>query len=84
MKQNHLFYAKGALLYAAACAVLWTGAAALAQQPSDPIYWCNISRAQVSGERDAALAQIEALKARSAAMEARIKELETARKPQEQ
>jgi hypothetical protein len=52
---------------------------ATAQQPTDAVYWCNISRAQVSQERDASLAQIEALKMRNAALEAKIKELESAK-----
>jgi hypothetical protein len=49
-----------------------------AQQPQgvDPIFWCDISRSQVSHERDAALAQIEALKFRNASLDARVKELE--------
>lgn len=53
---------------------------ATAQQSSDPIYWCNVSRAQVSQERDASLAMIEALKTRNAALEAKVKELEVAKK----
>ena len=53
---------------------------ATAQQPTDAIYWCNISRAQVSQERDASLAQIEALKMRNAALESKFKELEAAAK----
>jgi hypothetical protein len=51
---------------------------AIAQQPqgADPIFWCDLSRSQVSHERDAALAQIEALKFRNASLDARVKELE--------
>jgi hypothetical protein len=45
-------------------------------QGADPIFWCDLSRSQVSHERDASLAQIEMLKYRNAALEARIKELE--------
>lgn len=50
--------------------------AAYSQQPSDAIYWCNISRAQISGERDNALAQLETMKLNTATLNARIKELE--------
>ena len=47
-----------------------------AQQPTDAMYWCSISRSQVSNERDAALAQIEALKINNATLANRVKELE--------
>jgi hypothetical protein len=52
--------------------------AAVAQQlqGADPIFWCDLSRSQVSHERDAALAQIEALKFHNASLDARVKELE--------
>jgi hypothetical protein len=33
---------------------------------TDPIFWCNVSRSQVSAERDAGLAQIERMKLASA------------------
>jgi hypothetical protein len=51
----------------------------LAQQQTngtDPIFWCDISRGQVSHERDAALADIERLKIANANLAAKIKELE--------
>jgi hypothetical protein len=46
----------------AAVVLMVASIAVSAQQPSDAIYWCNVSRAQISQERDAALAQIETLK----------------------
>lgn len=71
--------------FVVAVIVLTSGFYVLAQPaaPTDPVYWCNISRSQVSQERDFSLAQIEVLKARNTAMEARIKELEAAVKAQE-
>jgi hypothetical protein len=66
--------------FAAIGVIGWAMATALsfAQQPqgTDPIFWCDLSRSQVSHERDAALAQIEALKFRNASLDARVKELE--------
>jgi hypothetical protein len=56
--------------------VIGTDNVAVAQQPTDPMYWCSVSRSQVSNERDAALAQIEALKLNNAALAARVRELE--------
>ncbi len=52
------------------------GVAAQQLQPSDAIYWCNISRSQISSERDATMAQVETLKLNIATLNARIKELE--------
>ncbi len=48
---------------------------------TNPIFWCDISRSQVSHERDAALAQIEQMKVINMQQAARIKELEAAAKP---
>jgi hypothetical protein len=45
-------------------------------QNTDPVFWCDLSRSQVSHERDAGLALIEALKLRNASLDARVKELE--------
>lgn len=62
-----------------------TIALAVAQESTgtDPVFWCDISRSQVSHERDAALAQIERLKIVNARLEERIKAMETAaKKPQ--
>ena len=57
--------------------VLASSAGALAQEDgTQPIFWCDISRSQVSHERDAALAQIETLKRINANLDARIKALE--------
>ena len=58
--------------------VVLAGHAAAQQQPqgADPIFWCDLSRSQVSHERDAGLAQIEIMKFRNAALEARVRELE--------
>lgn len=39
-----------------------TAAGAQEATGTDPVFWCDISRSQVSHERDAALAQIEKLK----------------------
>lgn len=49
-----------------------------AQEPNgtNPIFWCDMSRSQVSHERDASLAQIEILKLRNAQLEAKIKDME--------
>jgi hypothetical protein len=43
-------------------------ATAIGQQAdgTDPNFWCNVSRSQVSAERDAGLAQIEKMKLASA------------------
>lgn len=43
---------------------------------TEPIFWCDMSRSQVSHERDAGLAQIEILKIRNAQLEAKIKDME--------
>lgn len=56
--------------------LLLAASVAVAQQPSDAIYWCNVSRSQISIERDASLAQIEVLKAQNATLQARVKDLE--------
>lgn len=68
--------------------VLLGATSALAQNAAtDPVFWCDISRSQISHERDAGLAQIEALKLRNEteagaskiskiALEAQIKETE--------
>ena len=52
-----------------------------AQQPSDPVYWCNVSRAQISNERDSALAQVETLKLRISALEAKANEMAPKKEP---
>jgi hypothetical protein len=52
--------------------------AAYAQETpgADPVYWCDVSRSQISHERDIALAQIERLKLANAQLSAKIKTLE--------
>lgn len=54
----------------AVCLALLIGPAASQMAPTDPVYWCNVSRSQVSAERDSGLSQIEIYKAR-------VKELDT-------
>jgi hypothetical protein len=54
---------------------------AYSQQPSDPVYWCNLSRAQISNERDSALAQVETLKQRISALEAKATEMAPKKEP---
>ncbi len=54
----------------ALCFALMIGPAVAQMAPSDPLYWCNVSRSQVLAERDSGLSQIEIYKAR-------LKELDT-------